>query len=237
MPRLDLHSSSSGNRYTAGVTTRQDFPAALLVLKALTSQLSTPRSIRARAYSILAHVHNEIRMNDHTKGRVCNIDTVFRAADAANAAAGLGFVSPIIIVVAMFVEHSGLRRQSECTFTGLSVERFEQLTDLWRVSDRRAVEVQMRREAREDKVSKAPNAYVCATAGCGIEATRKSTLQQCAGKCRKEGKPSYCSKDCQRKVPSVHFFYLKAVIDERYSGLETPQTILSGQRPDRRGCG
>jgi len=55
------------------------------------------------------------------------------------------------------------------------------------------------RLARDRKVARAPNAYWCATEGCGIEGTKKATLLRCAGKCEGANKPYYCSKECQRK--------------------------------------
>ena len=50
-----------------------------------------------------------------------------------------------------------------------------------------------------------PKAYVCAADGCGLEATSKTALMRCAGPCKLEDKPSYCSKECQRRVSIVPY--------------------------------
>ncbi|KJA19068.1 hypothetical protein HYPSUDRAFT_144160, partial [Hypholoma sublateritium FD-334 SS-4] len=40
--------------------------------------------------------------------------------------------------------------------------------------------------------------YCCAAPGCSIEANSGKMLLQCAGKCDRDKKPSYCSKKCQK---------------------------------------
>lgn len=53
---------------------------------------------------------------------------------------------------------------------------------------------------RDSKVARTPLKYVCAAEDCGIQATKKSGLLRCAGKCPVVFKPSYCSKECQKMV-------------------------------------
>lgn len=169
------------------------------------------------------------------EGGACNIDSVYRAAQAADTAVSLGFVSPIVIKVADYIQRIGFRRQSDCKWEGHSTARFEQLADLWRVYDKRVAEVERQEAARDEKVSKAPNAYICAAAGCGIEATHKAALLRCSGKCSVEGKPSYCSKDCQRKVASTRIL-LWFVIDRSLAirtGNATNHSVRSAHRSTR----
>jgi len=64
----------------------------------------------------------------------------------------------------------------------------------------RMAEVNKAAAKRDAKVSKAPLKYVCAADDCGIQATKKSGLLRCAGKCPVVYKPSYCSKECQKMV-------------------------------------
>lgn len=120
----------------------------------------------------------------------------------ADEACALGFVPPGVLSVGMTVERSGFRRKEDLKFPGWSTERFEKLSELWRAVDRRKAEIQREDMKRERKVRKDPNAYICAAEGCGIEATHKAALQRCSGKCAAEGKPAYCSKECQKQVRS-----------------------------------
>lgn len=186
-------------RAASGVSVPRDPAVAISLLQKLASDPCTPRAFRGRAFSVLSSIHFELRV-DASDPSTWNIDSVYRAAVNADAAAALGFVSPNVLWVARNIDRVGFRRQSECKFPGHSTARFEALTDLWRVYDRRGEQLKREQDCREGKVSKAPNAYVCAAPGCGIEATHKSALQQCSGKCSKEGKPAYCSKECQRQV-------------------------------------
>jgi len=64
----------------------------------------------------------------------------------------------------------------------------------------RTAEMNRAKAKREAKVSKAPLKYACSAEDCGIQATKKSGLLRCAGKCPVVFKPSYCSKECQKMV-------------------------------------
>lgn len=57
-----------------------------------------------------------------------------------------------------------------------------------------------RYEEMREKEARNPNAYACALDGCPVKAISKAALKRCAGPCPDEVKPSYCSKECQRKV-------------------------------------
>jgi len=61
---------------------------------------------------------------------------------------------------------------------------------------------------RDAKVSRDPSKYVCSAKDCGIQATKKSGLLRCAGKCPLAFKPSYCSKECQKMVLLFYFSLL-----------------------------
>ena len=151
------------------------------------------RRVKAHLFSCLAASQWEKRIDKDNK-TMWNIDAVERAGFFANEAASLGFISPTVLMVGAQmrqimdapivpgVDYSGhLRRIKEFNF-------------LFEVLDRRSQEVERERSRQDAKVAKAPNSYRCAAPGCGIEATKKSGLLRCSGKCPVELKPSYCSK-------------------------------------------
>lgn len=64
-------------------------------------------------------------------------------------------------------------------------EAISRATHLWNLFDERQVEQ-------------------CAANGCGIQGGSKAALRRCGGKCPIELKPSYCSKECQRRDWPIH---------------------------------
>lgn len=181
---------------------------------------SSSRPLKARALACLANAYYE---KCCLPNQTLQIDDLYRAAQLANAAASWGLTSPIVLSVGNRVEKFGLRRQADCQFKGVDTSRFEAFEFLWKVVDARSEQLKKVREKRDAKVLQAPNLYVCAREGCGIEGTSRSALQQCSGKCPLDAKPSYCSRECQKAV-STAFFIPKACvlfINSRV-GLETP---------------
>jgi hypothetical protein len=82
----------------------------------------------------------------------------------------------------------------------LDTDRFEQLAELWGAIDARTEEMNRASAKKDAKISRAPLKYVCSADDCGIQATKKSGLLRCAGKCPVVFKPCYCSKECQKTV-------------------------------------
>lgn len=158
---------------------------------------NTSRSVKARALSLQGRIHFDNRFE--RKGAI-NIDIIYRAALCANAAASLGFVSPDVLQIANLVEMIGFRRAEDNKFKEHSTERFEKLTDMWDALDKRKAALAREDAKQAEKVAEKPNLYICAAEGCGIEAKSKSGLSACGGKCPTIVKPSYCSKECQKKV-------------------------------------
>ena len=155
-----------------------------------------------------------------------NMDAVYRGATFANAAASLGFVPPTVLRIANEIEKNGFRKRETCP-PGHSVDRFLALEDLWRAYDQRKAEMEQSGGARDEKVLAMPNMYFCATEGCGLEATHKSALYRCSGKCDKDWKPAYCSKECQRKVCYVMPLpRIRRTEDTPCLGLVPPQATL-----------
>lgn len=130
---------------------------------------------------------------DNVRG-ILNIDSMYRAALAADAAVALGFTSPAVLDIARTLQRAKFRT-NEPPFL-----RFFQLENLWDAVDKLTLECDTRINKQEEKVQKNSNAYRCAAPGCGIEASSKSGLMRCAGPCSPNAKPAYCSKECQKKV-------------------------------------
>ena len=160
---------------------------------------------QACAFACLARIELDNLPNEPLDGV-----TLWRACELANECAALGYMPPIVIQAGKAAEDAGWRPLSEPTMTTLHnsainpelFSEFEKLTALWRAMDKRTKQYQGAETKRTEKQNRRPNAYVCAGEGCGIEATSKSSLMRCSGPCTGENKPSYCSKDCQRRVRS-----------------------------------
>ena len=161
-----------------------------------------PLSLKARAYSSLAKGWFDLAHENSPK--TLNIAYLSDAGNCANQAAALGLISPATLAVASRIEDLGFRRPEDNQFPEHSTEGFERLTDLWEALDTRKAEIAEEDLKREAKVSKDPLSYFCAAEDCGIVATKKSTLRRCGGGCPPAFKPSYCSKDCQKAVRSIH---------------------------------
>jgi len=88
-------------------------------------------------------------------------------------------------------------------------EAISRATHLWNLFDERQVEQ-------------------CAANGCGIQGGSKAALRRCGGKCPIELKPSYCSKECQRRVISDSQSSPTFPTDDTcYIGLADTQICLS----------
>ena len=154
-------------------------------------------SLKAQAYSFLAKAWFD---QAYENMPALQIDRLYDAGNCANEAAALGLISPAVLMVASKIESDGSRRPGDNKFPGHSTDKFERLTDLWEALDVRTAEVAEESVKRGTMVSKDPLSYFCAAEGCGIAATRKSTLQRCEGGCPPAFKPSYCSKYCKKVV-------------------------------------
>jgi hypothetical protein len=135
-----------------------------------------------------------------------HLSNLYRAAWLANTSISLGLVTPIALQIADKTQKIGLRRQADCRFEGTDTSCFEALESLWKARDARNEDLEKFGQMREAKVFQAPNLYICAAEGCGIEGRSRSGLLQCSGKCPSLEKPSYCSKDCQKAVSSGSIF-------------------------------
>lgn len=158
--------------------------------------MQVSRNVRARAWSCLAHGFG---VDSHNRsGTTVNIDGVYRAAQCADEAAQLGFVSPATLCIADKIHK--YRTVPNNFRLNSNAPCFQELGFLWKAHEERMKEVEAEASERNAKTARRPAAYRCAAVGCGIEATSKSGLVRCSGKCPADVKPSYCSKECQRKV-------------------------------------
>ncbi|KAI0089305.1 hypothetical protein BDY19DRAFT_136988 [Irpex rosettiformis] len=197
-----------------------------------------PRGIEARAWSCLSHGYEDTSIDDD--GITCNIDAMYRAAACADKACGLGLVTPSILMLGRKIE----RYREEIPTSGdprfrFDAPRFTELTYLWEAHHQRQEEYLAEIEKRETKVARRPDAYRCAAPGCGIEATRKSGLKVCGGKCPVGRKPSYCSKECQKKDWKRHkpvcLGLSKAPVPDEDSEVESDVDNTQSTRPDAEG--
>ena len=160
-----------------------------------------PLPLKARAWSLLAKSWLDLAFEKAPA--TLNISHLYDAGCSANKAVAAGLISPAVLMVAAKIESVGFRRPEDNTFPEYSMERFEQLTDLWEALDARDAEFTEESLKREVKVSRDPLSYFCAAEDCGIVATKKSALKRCGGGCPPAFKPSYCSKYCQTVVRSL----------------------------------
>lgn len=178
-----------------------------LGLPSSTSSPQVPRSLQARVWSCLAHAWDEKSLDPD--GITVNIDSIYRAAECADIAAELGFVSPVTITLGTKITNMRARLPNSDPKLSLDAPRFKELHFFWKAHEDRMQEYEKELSKREVKTARRPAAYLCAAVGCGIEATSKSGLMRCSGKCPVDLKPSYCSKECQRKVRIRSVFTLR----------------------------
>ncbi|KAJ7920283.1 hypothetical protein B0H13DRAFT_2656475 [Mycena leptocephala] len=155
----------------------------------------------AKALSCAVFVHTELyeaarRRNDI---KLAN-DHLYAAAVYADASISRGLVSPNALWVTSVLTHSATQYNTDIR----NSPRYRIFKYLWRAFDKREEEMAEEDRKRSAKVAKAPNSYKCAAKGCGVEGTSKTALLRCGGKCPAEIKPSYCSKECQKKEWPAH---------------------------------
>ena len=218
---LDRSQADNGAREWTGYGAPENRDAALERWSFLTTAPNVSRCVKAQAYSCLAAGWFERAIEDPERW---NIDSLHRAGSNANEAIALGITGTVSLKLGFSIQSHGLRRPEDNRFPGLSTDRFERLADLWEAIDARTAE--MERVAAKKEV-KAPLKYACSADDCGVQATKRSGLFRCAGKCPVVFKPSYCSKECQKLVRCFYllsFFHrFRAVC---LAGLETAQTVL-----------
>ena len=118
------------------------------------------------------------------------------AAHHANESVKRGLVSPIVLVVGFKMRDLG-----EALGVNLDqMSRAKKFRPLWRVISRRVDELYAEERRRQSRADARPNQYVCAAEGCGIRGEQRGALKACGGRCPSDIKPSYCSKERQKRV-------------------------------------
>lgn len=122
------------------------------------------------------------------------------AVQHANESARLGLVSPIVLKVGLTARETGAKLGVDMAQMG----RSRYMRYLWRAVTARLEEIYDEERKKQKKVEDNPDDYVCAAEGCGIRAEGCAALRACAGRCPRDLKPHYCSKECQTKVRGAH---------------------------------
>ena len=182
-------------------------------------------TIRARALSLAARAHWEkyeaalastdelatILRDEEREAERLGIATTYKAEEdpitilatamhRANESIKLGLFSAATMVVGLGARDSAAAAGIQDTELVVKMPMF---ADLWGAVLKRLRNLDGRQKAQERKADRRPNEYICAALGCGIGASQRAGLRACAGGCPKELKPSYCSKECQRKVRAL----------------------------------
>ena len=185
---------------------------------------------RAKAWSCMAMVCLEEVKHPRTTIRDLQ-GGLFQAANYADGSVRCGLVSEAVLRTCERIQDFDYRLRYD--------PPFKSFIALWAVWDKvRIIRAREAEREQRDKASKAPNAYICAAPGCGIEATKKVAFKACGGPCPLNTKPHYCSKECQVKVcraPYRHIpLYLPSDLFVRIGLLTarfaSPDPKLPGQR-------
>lgn len=132
-----------------------------------------------------------LRVDDAT------VDCLVRAADYANMAACMQFVSPAVLYAA-----SMFRDLAE--YLGLNVwngiKRYAPLWFALEWADWNLSEKQFPAWRRLNSREFVPAQAVCLAPGCNQSPERKKEWQWCRGYCSGDIKPWYCSEKCRKKV-------------------------------------
>lgn len=127
---------------------------------------------------------------------------ITNAALCADCAATLGCTAPSVLHVGQ--RYRQILSHADNIVDPDALQEFKFMATrvdmLWGLVERRDKVMDAARRKREAKERRKPNAYQCANEGCPVRASSQMGLKQCAGPCPEEYKPSYCSKECQRKV-------------------------------------
>lgn len=148
------------------------------------------------------------------------------AAHHANESIKLGLDSPIVLSVGMKIRQIG---EVLGVDVQLTVTRGKLFRPLWCAVSRRYEELYEEERSRARKTNRNPNEYVCAAEGCGIGGERRAALLECSGRCPRDLKPHYCSKQCQKRVSSVAMFLIFKIKPEYATGLANAQAHLQAE--------
>ncbi|TFY69198.1 hypothetical protein EVJ58_g558 [Rhodofomes roseus] len=149
-------------------------------------RLATPpnRRILSQAHSCIAWYYIE---KVHRNSRKPKMGDLTRAAEAANAAAHLGYFTPAVIATAEYIDEA-VEKESGKQYW--EVSPFDTMKDLRCVYER---------QQRELEAGEEPNVQRCAWPECWLEGTKDAPLMKCNGKCTEPYKPRYCSRECQKQ--------------------------------------
>ncbi|KAI0730438.1 hypothetical protein C8Q76DRAFT_612501 [Earliella scabrosa] len=148
------------------------------------------------------------------------------AARHANESVRLGLVSHAALNVGL-----ALREVGESVGVDVSrlPENAKEFRPLWRAVTQRVEEIYAdARKLRKEPEDKNPEGgFGCAAEGCSVRREQKAALRICAGKCPADLKPSYCSRECQKKDWPRHRFVCKPGLSEKLPKVTDKETALA----------
>ncbi|PIL30304.1 hypothetical protein GSI_07487 [Ganoderma sinense ZZ0214-1] len=118
---------------------------------------------------------------------------LLRAATEADQAVAAGLPSRAALLVASHLVALGRRPGCEGRerFGPRTDRRFGGFTKLW--------EAYAAHRKLVSTIREKPNLFWCGAGDCDVRVLDKHELKRCGGSCPPETKPSYCSKECQRR--------------------------------------
>ncbi|TBU29697.1 hypothetical protein BD311DRAFT_805996 [Dichomitus squalens] len=213
-----------GLRYFSGCTVRSpNIDRALYIWESITDEdhewhaEGVTDSLLARAYSCLAYAYFELHERARKGKAVERDDTLPSYHLLPTHRPDENLANDLLYLSAVYANAS-----AAYGLTSSAVLYTDSPMDLWRVEEARTKEWQEEQRKKHAKAAKAPNAYVCATPGCGVQGNQKKALMRCAGRCPTERKPHYCSKECQKRDWKEHKLLCKP--DDELKG-EAPSGV------------
>ena len=150
------------------------------------------------ALSVLAYHDLHIHDDYHARNLFRQADAMlFLASAETDEAASIGFHSDSGVRVAETINRRLAVREGTGAMSDLVRKDFLAFENLWKAY--RGNEMFLHTHEKRRAWMKA------CSAGCGIEATHKSSLRACKGRCPDTAKGLYCSATCQKMVSSFVF--------------------------------
>ncbi|EPS95112.1 hypothetical protein FOMPIDRAFT_1100680, partial [Fomitopsis schrenkii] len=176
-----------------------------------------PRTIIAQAHSCAAHAYQMKALASADElAALCSEERVFARPITSRMGIGqtpltyfllavhhacesvkLGLVSLAVLAIGTKIRQMGESLGADVERAAVEGKRFR---PLWQAVARYYEEIYAKHRKAEDD----PDEPVCAADGCLVRGGKSVVLRACGGRCPSSLKPSYCSRECQRKDWARH---------------------------------